>query len=130
ATAGSYYVSTSGTLTFAAGETSKTVTVVVNGDTTKEANETFNVNLTSPTNATIADSQGVGTILNDDGVPTVSINDVTVTEPNSGTTSAVFTVTLSNASDQSITVNYTTVDGTALAGSDYVAASGTLTFNA
>jgi hypothetical protein len=54
------------TLTFAPGETSKSVTVVVNGDTTNEPNETFFVNLTNPVNATISDNQGLGTILNDD----------------------------------------------------------------
>lgn len=67
ATAGSDYQSTSGTLTFDAGETSKTVTVVVLGDTATESNETFYVNLTNPANATIADGQGVGTIRDDDG---------------------------------------------------------------
>jgi NADPH:quinone reductase-like Zn-dependent oxidoreductase len=54
-------------VTFAPGETVKTVTVQVNGDTTKEANETFTANLANATgNATIADSQAVGTIVNDD----------------------------------------------------------------
>src|SRR5262249_14452300 len=67
ATAGSDYVATSGTLTFNPGDTSKTIAVVVNGDTVVERNETFFVNLTNAVNATIADAQGVGTILNDDG---------------------------------------------------------------
>jgi hypothetical protein len=70
ATAGSDYASASGTLDFAAGETSKTVAVVVNGDTTVEPDETFNVNLSNCVNCTISDSQGVGTILNDDLTPT------------------------------------------------------------
>ena len=70
----------------------------------------------------------MGTITNDDTQPTISINDVSVTEGNAGTTSAGFTVSLSNASSQTITVNYATADNTATAGSDYVAASGTLTF--
>jgi CSLREA domain-containing protein len=61
--------------------------------------------------------------------PFLSINDVTVTQSNSGTTSAVFTVTLSMASTQSITVNYATADGTGITGGDYQGASGTLTFN-
>ncbi len=57
-------------LSFAAGQTSRTVTVVVNGDTLKEANETFFVNLTNATGgAVISDNQGVGTIVNDDGKP-------------------------------------------------------------
>ena len=60
------YVGKSGTLTFAPGETTKTITVLVNGDTKPEANETFFVNLSAAVNATIADAQGLGTILNDD----------------------------------------------------------------
>ena len=130
ATAGSDYVAASGTLTFNPGDTSKTLTVLVNGDTVVEPDETFFVNLSAPTNATIAVSQGVGTILNDDvAVPTLSINNVSVTEGNTGTVNAVFTVTLSASSAQTVTVNFATADGTATAGSDYVAASGTLTFN-
>src|SRR5438477_7288431 len=61
-------------LTFAPGETSKTVTVAVNGDTLAEANETFFVNLNAAINATIADKQGRATITNHDRVPTTSIN--------------------------------------------------------
>jgi hypothetical protein len=60
--------------------------------------------------------------------PTISINDASVNEGNSGTTNAAFTVSLSNASSQTITVNYATADNTAIAGSDYINASGTLTF--
>jgi len=66
ATAPSDYVTTSGTVTFNPSETSKPVSVTINGDTLEEFNETFFVNLTSPTNATISDTQGVGTINNDD----------------------------------------------------------------
>jgi hypothetical protein len=67
ATAPSDYAATSGTLTFAPGETAKTVTVQVNGDTRRESNEAFTVNLANATgNATIADGQAVGTIVNDD----------------------------------------------------------------
>ncbi|HLM59524.1 MAG TPA: Calx-beta domain-containing protein, partial [Pyrinomonadaceae bacterium] len=61
-------------------------------------------------------------------IPTVSINDVTVTEGNSGTTDANFNVTLSSGSTNSVTVNYATADVTATAGADYTATSGTLTF--
>src|SRR5262249_47189981 len=87
------------------------------------------LNLSSPTGLTIARSQGVATILNDDPVPpVVSIGNATVTEGNSGTTNATFTVSLSAASTQTVTVNYATADGSAVAGSDYTAASGILTF--
>jgi hypothetical protein len=66
ATAGSDYMATSGTLTFTPGQTSRTITVNVNGDTAVEPTESFVVNLSAPTNATIAVAQGVGTIINDD----------------------------------------------------------------
>lgn len=127
-TAGSDYVTASGTLTFDPSQTSKPVSVTINGDTTFEPNEAFNVNLSGATNATIADAQGAGSITNDDAQPTISIDDVTVSEGNGASTSAGFTVSLSNASSQTITVNYATADDTATAGIDYVAASGTLTF--
>ncbi len=132
ATAGSDYTAIPNTvLTFAPGETTKSVTVLVNGDTTPEANETFNVNLATPTNATIADPQGLGTIVNDDAaLPSLAINDVRVVEGNSGTVNAVFTVTLSQASATAVSVAYATANGTATAGSDYVATSGTLNFAA
>lgn len=66
------YAATTGSLSFAAGETTKTVAVVVNGDTKEELDETFTVGLTNPTNATLADSTGVGTILDDDTATPVS----------------------------------------------------------
>jgi len=133
ATAGQDYTPVSGTLTFNAGETRKTISVPVLGDTLDEANETFTVNLSnlqSSVNAVIADGQGTGTIVDDDSTPSLTISDVTVTEGNSGTITASFTVTLSPASGQMATVDYATADGTATAGSDYTAVTGTLTFNA
>src|SRR6185503_13310521 len=102
--------------TFAPGTTSQTITVRVNGDVLNEADETYFVNLSTPTNATLADSQGLGTILNDDAMPALSISDVSVTEGNTGTSNAVFTVSLSAISGQSVTVNFATADGTAVAG--------------
>ena len=130
AMAGSDYTAVSGTLTFAPGETSKTISVAVAGDTINEPDETFVVNLSNPSNATIADGQGQATILNDDPPPpSLAIGDVTVNEGNSGVTSAVFSVTLSSASSQTVTVNYASADGSAkVATKDYVAVSGTLTF--
>jgi hypothetical protein len=131
ATAGSDYTATSNTLSFAPGEISKTISVPIAGDTLAEGNETFTLNLSNPTNATTADSQGVGTIVNNDSAPTLpqlSINDVTLTEGDSGATNAVFTVNLSVASTESVSVKYATADDTAKAGSDYTAASNTLTF--
>ena len=61
--------------------------------------------------------------------PSLSINDVSVTEPASGTTPAVFTVSLSAPASQTVTVSFATADGTAKAGTNYTATSGTLTFS-
>jgi hypothetical protein len=128
-TAGNDYQAKSGTLTFAPGVTSQTVTVVVNGDRLAEADESFFVNLDSPTVAPIADGQGVGTILDDE--PRLTIGDVSLNEGNKGTTSFNFTVSLSAAYDAAVTVSYATADGTAtVANMDYQARSGTVTFAA
>src|SRR5204863_1125295 len=98
AAAGSDYGSTSGTLTFTPGQTSQPITVTVNGDLLNETNETFNVNLSSPSNATISDNQGVGTITDDDAQPSLSINDVTVTEGNRSAARRIGKVSMSAAS--------------------------------
>ena len=115
ATAGSDYITTFGLLTIPAGSLSRTISITVNGDRDYEPHETFPLDLSNPTNATLADAQGVGTITNDPP-PTLSIGDVTVTRSALGTTSAVFPVTLSAASYQTVTVAYATADGTATGG--------------
>jgi hypothetical protein len=129
ATAPADYQSTSGLLSFNPGDLSKTITVPVNGDTLDEPSENFFVNLSNVANAVLLDSQGQGTINDNDPTPSLSINDVSVTEGDSSTTPATFTVTLSAASGQTVAVNYATADNSATAGSDYQPASGTLTFN-
>ena len=128
------YVAASNTLHFGANQNTQTISVTINGDTKVEANETFNVALSNATNgATISDSQGVGTITNDDGAAiagSVSINDVTISEGDSGTKVATFTVTRSGGT-AAFDVNFATSNGTAtVADSDYVAASNTLHFGA
>lgn len=128
ALAGSDYQAVSGTLTFNKGVTSKTILIPIIGDSAVESDETFFVNLSNPKKATIADGQGVVTIVNDDA--SISVGDVWLSEGNSGTTNFVFTVSLSNAVNSPVTVSYATANGTATAGSDYQAASGTLTIPA
>lgn len=130
ASASSDYTTKTGTVTIAAGSTSNTVTVNTKGDGVEEPNETFFVNLSGPINATIADPQGVCTILNDDVTPAVSINDVTVVEGNSGTKMVTFTISLSVASNATTTVDYATSDGSAVAASDYTTKVGTVTIAA
>jgi aryl-phospho-beta-D-glucosidase BglC (GH1 family) len=126
------YASKTGTLTFAPGETRKSVFVTIVGDSVIEPDEIFKVLLSSPSNATIADAEAIGTIRNDDSpvvtLPQLTVADVSVDEGNSGSKTVNFTVRLSAASTSSVTVNYATANGTATAGSDYTAASGSLTF--
>jgi urease beta subunit len=124
------YTTASGTVTFASGETTKTITVNVVGDALDEPTETFRVNLSVPVDATITDNQGVGTITDDDPSPTISIDDPSVLEVDSGATSKItFTVSLSGGSGQTVTVNYATANGTAVAPGDYTAKSGSLSFS-
>jgi len=133
AIAGSDYTATGPTtLTFNPGITSQAFTVPILGDTAPEADETFTVTLSNPGNATLGKAQGVGTIVNDDSpgnAVAIAINDVTVSEGNSGQTAATFVVSLTRVSQSAVTVQYATADGTATtADSDYQAANGTLTF--
>ena len=123
------YQSNTGTLNFTATDATKTITVLVNGDTTNEANEAFTVHLSNASGATISDADGTGTITNDDGAPTFVIDSVTHNEGDTGTTSYVFTVTKTGTTALVSTVDYATVDGTAVAPGDYTAlTTATLTF--
>jgi hypothetical protein len=124
------YTAMSGTLVIPAGSTSRTVSVAVKGDVLDESNETFNLNLSSASGASIADSRGVGTISDDDGAPSLAIADASVREGNSGRRTLAFAVTLSRASGKTVTVRYATSQRSATSGSDYVGTSGTLTFPA
>jgi len=116
------YVTTSGMLTFNPGEPlQQTITVPVCGDILDEPNETFFVNLSNATNATIPDSQGQGTgTIIDDDLPTVTITatDANAAEP--GIDTGTFTITRTTGDiTGALTVNYT-VDGTATSGTDYI----------
>lgn len=128
------YTASTGTVTFAPGTTSQTIHVDIKGDSVAEADETFTVLLSSPVSATIADGSGTGTIANDDVaapvLPSLSVSDAARAEGNSGTATLNFTVSLSKAATGPVTVQYGTANGTASAGSDYTAKSGTLTFAA
>lgn len=122
------YVSKSGTVTFAAGETQQSVAVSVARDLVDEVDETLFLNLSSPANVTLPDpAKATGTITDDDALPTLSINDVAVKEPKSGATAnAVFTVALSAVSGKTVSVNWSTSDGTAKS-TDYSVSNGTAT---
>ncbi len=121
-------------LNFAVGETTKTVTVAVVNDATDEPDETFTVNLSGATGASITDAQGVGTIRNDDAAPppplSFAINDVSELEGRSGRTNFRFTVTRAGSTSSAVSVSFATANGSATAGSDYTAISGTVSFAA
>jgi uncharacterized protein (TIGR03437 family) len=104
-----------------AGRQNYTFTVNVNGDTTIEPDESFLVNVTNVSGATVTDGQGVGTIQNDD-IPTLSINDVALAEGNAGTKLFTLTVSLSTNAPGPVTFDIATQDNTAtVADSDYMA---------
>lgn len=130
AAAGSDYTALSGTLNFAIGEATKPVNVTTIDDAASESSETVILTLSNPVGAAILDGTGVGTINDNDAPP--PCNGVTFTiASNAAVTegaSSVFTVTKSGTATGSCSVNYGTANGTATAGSDYTAASGTLTF--
>src|SRR6185369_1804287 len=106
-----------------------TLVVKVHGDTIDEVDEDYFVNLTVVSgDVVLGDGQGEGTIVDDDALASLAVGDVSVTEGNAGTTYATLAVTLTGATEKTVTVDYGTADGTAQAPSDYSAASGTLTF--
>jgi hypothetical protein len=129
ATPGADYYDSSGSLTFYPGdpyELTQSVWVYIASDMLYEDyEETFYVDLSSPSNVTIAGGRGTGTILDSDDMPTVSIYDVSDSE---GVGTLTFSVMLSLPSEKTITVNYSTTDGSAVAGSDFQSANGLLTF--
>ena len=124
------YAAGSGTLTFVPGDVSETLTINVNGDTTVEPDETFVVNLSAPSNASVSDAQAIATIQNDDAGSVFAVNDVTAVEGNAGTSLFTFTVSRTTTAGAA-SVQAATANGTATAGTDYVAiAATTLNFAA
>ena len=126
---GNDYQPVSGTLTFTPGEISKEIDVLINGDTTDEADETFLVKLSNPTNVTLNKKQGQGTILNDDSPsqPTIQFaaSDYSVQED-----LGALTITVTRTGDTSgpASVDYWTNDGVANQKSDFEFAAGTVKF--
>jgi chitinase len=120
------FTAASGTLQFQAGETSKKISITVNGDLKPELDETFSIHLTNAVGATIAIADATVTLTNDDALPSISVADVTASEG----TNAGFVVTLSAASTTTVAVHYTTADGTATAASgDYTPVTSDLIFS-
>ncbi|MGI9272726.1 MAG: Calx-beta domain-containing protein [Woeseiaceae bacterium] len=130
ATAGNDFTAVNGTLTIAEGDTAATVEVIVSGDNEIELDEQFVVNLLNPSsNVLIDDDEATGLIINDD-FPKLSIGPASVSELDAGTRTLAMPLTLDAAALEDLEVSYMTADGTAVAGDDYVAASGSVTIPA
>lgn len=130
AEAGLDYTATTTTLNFAAGETTKSVLVPILADALVEGMEDFDVKLSNATGGATLGALANGRVVIYDHDPALiraRIEDATASEPANGTVNAVFTVTM-GADTVVRTIQYATENGTATAGSDYVATSGTLTF--
>ncbi len=126
AVTGADFQMTSGTLSFAPGEVVKTIAVPILEDSVNEFTETFSLNLHHSVNAVIMKVQGVGSIVDSDPVPTITVNNVSVAEGNSGAVQANFGVALSSPSGKLIQLTYSTADLSATAGSDYQAVSNSI----
>ncbi len=120
------FAAISGTLVLPAGTTVQTVAVPIVDDSILELTETFKLNLSNANGATVGRSSAIGSILDNEPKPTVSIAD----RASSEAVAMVFTISLSAPSSLPVTVQYTTVPGTAAAGVDYRAATGTVTISA
>ena len=132
ASAGSDFDGSTTPVNISAGNLTGSIVVPVNGDSTHELDETFTVTFTpdASLNAFVINGQAQGTILNDDPIPAITINDASTGEGNTGTKNLNFGVSLSNPSFQTVSVTATTADSTAAAGFDYVAKSSTVNISA
>jgi len=127
---GSDYTGVVGTVTIEAGELCADVTIPLVDDAAPESTEELVVNLSNPSGANLADDQGIVTILDTDVLvndPLITISDLTVNEEDGLATLAIC---LDAVSDENVTVDYTTNDGAAIAGEDYLASSGSVTIPA
>jgi uncharacterized repeat protein (TIGR01451 family) len=129
ASSGFDYVGTNGTITFAPGATNATITVYTIDNNLNQPNRTFNVLLANPVNAIITNGTATGTIIDDDPPPTISIADVSVVEGDSGTTNAVFKLTMNKQAIYDVTVRCSTATNTAST-NDFIATTATVTFPA
>jgi hypothetical protein len=126
------YVAGAGQLDFAPGETSKTVLIDVVGDVASEGDETFDVVLSSPVNASLGSATDVVTIVDNDPIPpgsaVLTVTGVSEREGGAGTTTLTFSVARSGETTTAVDVDFAVSDGTASAPADYTATSGNLAF--
>lgn len=130
ATGGRDFTAVNNIFNIAPGTASADISVDVYGENTYEPDETFAVKITDPINVTITDNQAVGTIINDDPIPTLSVTANNVVEGDAGNRNVTVNFRLSNSTYLPVTANYATANGTAAAGKDYVARSGTISIPA
>jgi hypothetical protein len=133
ATSAADFTAGSGTLTFVAGDTSEPINIATTDDAAVEGVESFTVTLSSPSaGSAIGTGTGTGTINDNDSAPTCGGASFTIASNAAVTegSSSIFTVSKAGTASGSCTVNWATANGTAASGSDYTAASGTLTFAA
>lgn len=130
ATAGQDYTAQTGSVTFAPGELTKSISVPVIDDTIYETpTEAFTVTLSNAAGAVLTTAAATGTVNDNDLPPVISVTGASITEGNAGTKLLNFTVTMTGNTSQTATVDFITADGTAtVANNDYVAQSGSLTF--
>ena len=122
------YASTNGTLTFNPGVTQQTISVPIpSGPPGLTPTRAFTLSLANSVNANLGTAIGTATIQQG---PTLTVGDVSVARPTVGNAIATFPITLDRAAASTISLNYATQDGTAIAGTDYVSKHGTLTFAA
>ena len=130
ALAGVDYASQSGTLTIPAGETSATIQIPIINDAVYEGEKQFTVSIRNPVNATLGTAVATVTLTDDDPIPSVSFSDPAAATLSESNATVSFDVVLSSACGDPVTVHYATSDGSAVAGGDYTAQSGTLTIPA
>ncbi|MCP3906127.1 MAG: hypothetical protein GY715_21090, partial [Planctomycetes bacterium] len=132
AEAGVDFQAAGGSVSFDPLATAATIAVTVFGDQLDEADETLSVVLSAAVNATLGIAEAVGMIVDDDPLPELQVDDVTVTEGDDGTTEALFTLSLTAPSGREVTVDFTTAAGVgatpASPGEDFVSATGTVSF--
>jgi hypothetical protein len=125
---GTDFVTQTGRLAFAPGETFKTVRIAVVDDAAAEGQETFRLELANPVNATLGQAQGTAALVDDDGIIGTPVLSVAGGQVDEAAGEAVFTLRLDRASTEPATLDFGTEDGTATAGLDYTAIAGSLTF--
>ena len=122
------YVAMEGIATFAPGETNTVVNVPILDDSLSESNETFLLIVSDPVNCSICTSQAVGTIIEDDPLPLLTIHDLLLPEGNLGWSTGLVQVTLSAPCGRPVTVDFLSTGGSASSGFDYAPIAGSLFF--